>query len=71
MNELVFEKFSQNLELLDKLLATKHAILIEGNYWHDNHFGICSCIKCYGKVQPMNVLGKILMDVREYFKNKK
>jgi hypothetical protein len=45
MLELVRIKFSDP-ELLEKLLNTKNYILVEGNYWHDNHFGNCSCQYC-------------------------
>jgi ribA/ribD-fused uncharacterized protein len=64
MRKLVLEKFIQNPELAKKLLATSDALLIEGNYWHDNYFGICSCKECHEGEQPQNILGKILMDVR-------
>lgn len=64
MAELVYEKFKQNSELSKKLIETDNAILIEGNYWHDNYFGICSCNKCHEGEQPLNILGEILMDVR-------
>lgn len=64
MANLVYEKFKQNPELTKMLIETGDAILIEGNYWHDNYFGICSCVKCHEGEQPMNMLGEILMDVR-------
>jgi predicted NAD-dependent protein-ADP-ribosyltransferase YbiA (DUF1768 family) len=38
--------------------------LIEGNYWHDNCWGSCTCIKCADRPKQ-NALGKILMLVRE------
>lgn len=57
MEELVWAKFSIP-ELKEKLLATGDAILIEGNWWNDTFWGICK-----GKGQ--NILGKILMNVRE------
>lgn len=59
MREIVFEKFSQNYDLADKLLATDTAELVEGNAWHDYFWGVCN-----GKGQ--NQLGKILMEVRDY-----
>ena len=49
-----------------KLLATDNELLIEGNNWHDNTWGRCSCsrITCI-KAQPgKNYLGLLLMDVR-------
>lgn len=65
MRELVFAKFWQNPDIARKLLDTKDAILIEGNYWHDNYFGVCTCRGCHEGEQPKNMLGLILMDVRE------
>ena len=64
MEPLVYEKFKQNPELAKMLIETGDAILIEGNYWHDNYFGLCSCVKCHEGEQPLNMLGEILMMVR-------
>jgi predicted NAD-dependent protein-ADP-ribosyltransferase YbiA (DUF1768 family) len=50
------------------LLSTGDMELTEGNWWHDNFYGSCSCVKCGGKGQ--NNLGKILMDVRLNLKQK-
>lgn len=63
MRELVYKKFSQNSKLKAKLLETGDAELIEGNTWHDNIWGSCSCAKCFKK-DGENHLGKILMEVR-------
>ena len=46
------------------LLATGDATLIEGNDWHDNYWGACSCDKCADK-RKLNVLGNLLMKVRK------
>lgn len=62
MLELLRLKF-QNPFLRHKLLATGEAILIEGNTWHDRFYGICRCTKCNN--QGLNVLGKLLMQVRD------
>jgi ribA/ribD-fused uncharacterized protein len=51
-------------ELREKLLATGDAELIEGNWWHDNVWGNCSCDKCREKT-GQNWLGKILMGIRD------
>ena len=56
-------KFSQNSELKEKLLSTNDSLLIEGNNWHDNTWGNCSCEKCE-HIAGQNLLGKILMQVR-------
>ncbi len=57
MYQIVFNKFSLNDDLKEKLLATGDAELIEGNTWNDIYWGICN-----GRGQ--NKLGKILMEVR-------
>jgi len=61
---VVDEKFKQN-ERLHTMLANKTAgyDLVEGNWWHDNYWGDCSCDKCKD-VLGQNKLGKILMKVR-------
>ena len=70
MNWGVREKF-KNEELAQLLIDTDGHELIEGNWWHDNFYGSCSCSKCGNKGE--NHLGKILMTVREElkFKNQK
>jgi ribA/ribD-fused uncharacterized protein len=63
MEEFLRQKFSSpNLKM--KLLATRDHELTEGNYWHDNFWGDCYCKKCK-TVQGMNMLGKLLMKIRE------
>lgn len=66
MRDILIEKFTQNPELLKKLKATGDANLIEGNTWHDNTWGDCSCEKCR-KIQGHNMLGNILMWIREAY----
>ena len=51
-------------ERRDKLLATGDAVLIEGNTWHDQHFGDCRC-HAHKDIPGENILGKLLMQVRE------
>lgn len=55
-------------ELREKLLATGDEVLVEGNTWHDNEWGCCTCAQCKEKVK-LNTLGKLLMRVREEIKN--
>jgi len=62
MGTLVLQKFSKNLDLRSRLLATGDAILEEGNWWGDNFWGM---FRGKGK----NHLGKILMQVRETIRN--
>ncbi len=57
----------QDVTLRDKLLETYPKYIIEGNVWHDNHFGVClleDCDKCRDK-KGKNILGHLLMKVRE------
>lgn len=58
MKDIVFAKFSQNEDIKEKLLATNKIYLEEGNTWGDRIWGTVN-----GKGQ--NLLGKILMEVRE------
>ena len=50
-------------ELREKLVATGDEWLIEGNTWHDNYWGDCSCPKCAG-IKGKNTLGYLLCVVR-------
>ena len=63
MLDCVREKF-KNPVLRAKLINTAQLKLIEGNTWHDNCWGNCSCEKCKNK-QGRNLLGQILMKVRD------
>jgi len=56
--------------LREKLLATGDAYLEEGNHWHDNRWGRCTCEKCKNK-EAKNWLGKILMTIRDEVKEEK
>ena len=58
---VVYNKFSQNPDLANKLLATEDLYLIEGNNWNDRYWGVC-------KGKGYNRLGVILMMVREKLK---
>ena len=62
MNEILRAKFSVP-ELAEKLLTTGDAYLEEGNRWHDNRWGNCTCERCSAK-EGQNQLGKILMNIR-------
>ena len=68
MYKVLTLKFSQNPDLAKKLLKTKDTYLIEGNYWHDNFWGICICLTCK-TIKPKiykdgNQLGQLLMHLR-------
>jgi ribA/ribD-fused uncharacterized protein len=62
MRNLLIQKFNI-IELKEKLLQTKNINLIEGNYWHDNFWGNCTCQKCT-HIAGQNNLGKLLMEIR-------
>ena len=53
-------------ELAKLLLSTDDAKLVEGNFWHDYFWGVCSCDKC--NYTGYNYLGKLLMKVRSDLK---
>lgn len=50
-------------DLREKLRATGDEYLIEGNWWHDNTWGDCSCERCKA-TRGRNELGRLLMQVR-------
>ena len=62
MEELLNQKFSNSNLELQALLKETSGEIVEGNYWHDNFFGVCVCEKCNN--QGMNHLGKLLMKIR-------
>ena len=65
MEECLRSKFADPV-LKQKLLATGDEELVEGNYWHDNTYGNCSCERCKDVV-GRNMLGNILMKLRTEF----
>ena len=52
-----------DIELREKLRKTGDEMLVEGNYWHDNTWGDCSCEQCRN-IPGQNRLGRLLMQVR-------
>lgn len=64
MYDICLIKFTTSLSLASKLLATNDTTLIEGNHWHDNYWGDCSCKKCKN-IHGNNQLGKTLMQIRD------
>jgi ribA/ribD-fused uncharacterized protein len=56
-------KFNMNIDLRDKLVETEGE-LIEGNKWHDNYWGNCTCDKCKD-IEGQNKLGVMLMRIRD------
>lgn len=57
-------KFNADYPLASRLIDTGDAILIEGNNWHDNYWGKCSCGPCVAFHPGQNKLGELLMEVR-------
>lgn len=62
MSRIVFEKFSSNAVLKEKLLETGDKYLEETLWWQDSYWGVDY------KLGGENNLGKILMKVREFLK---
>lgn len=56
------EKFLSPL-LATKLMVTYPHHLVEGNRWHDNYWGNCSCTRCKN-IPGKNMLGRLLEKVR-------
>ena len=57
MYSVVFDKFSRNSDLKKLLIETGNKYLEETNHWGDIFYGVCNGV-------GLNILGKILMDVR-------
>ena len=64
MEQLVRAKFFQHPDLAKQLIATGTQQLVEGNHWHDNEWGNCTCVEC-ASIAGQNMLGQILMAVRQ------
>lgn len=63
MEEGVQQKFLNNPKLQDKLNDTGDLLLIEGNHWHDQFWGNCTCEK-HDDTPGKNALGILLMRTR-------
>jgi ribA/ribD-fused uncharacterized protein len=68
MCDLVTLKFARGTDLAAKLLATRDAILVEGNTWGDTYWGKS---KVGGVITGRNHLGRILMTVRSLLRHPK
>lgn len=69
MHDVLTAKFTSNPDLTKRLLGTSDRVLVEGNLWHDNYWGCCSCSRC-GRGSGQNMLGRLLMQVREELRMK-
>lgn len=65
MRDLLLQKF-EDPTLQEKLLATGDAVLIEGNDWGDDFWGMVYA-KDSGELVGQNILGQLLMDVRDHY----
>ena len=65
MEEILRAKFTQNPDLMEKLLATKQALIVEGNNWKDTFWGFDVNLG-YGQ----NMLGQLLMKIRAEYQGK-
>lgn len=63
MERILKMKFSDP-ELRLRLKNTSGEELIEGNYWHDQFWGTCICLK-HKNIKGENMLGKLLMKIRD------
>jgi ribA/ribD-fused uncharacterized protein len=62
MMMLIRQKVADHPEIAMALIATGDENLVEQNWWHDNYWGNCTCLRCYHTGE--NHLGKIWMTVR-------
>lgn len=62
MRKVLLYKFDQNPNLKKQLMATGDSELIEGNWWKDHFWGVCNGV-------GENNLGKLLMELRDYYGN--
>ena len=63
MESIVEAKFRYSQVLAGQLVATRGSLIVEGNIWHDQTWGSCSCER-HRDIPGDNALGVILMTVR-------
>jgi ribA/ribD-fused uncharacterized protein len=64
MDAMLRQKFRRGSEMAEKLRATGDQLIVEGNRWHDNFWGICACPSCVNR-DGYNHLGNLLMKIRK------
>jgi ribA/ribD-fused uncharacterized protein len=64
MAYFVTKKFRDHDALASYLIATRSQMIVEGNVWHDNIWGNCTCGRRECAEPGLNWLGIILMTVR-------
>lgn len=63
MRDIIAIKFTKGTELGHRLVGTGSEILVEGNTWHDQFWGSCTCPDHIND-PGHNALGKVLMQQR-------
>lgn len=64
MRVTIGSKFLNNIDLRGQLIITGNAVLIEGNNWHDQTWGNCTCGRKQCDEPGKNLLGVLLMQLR-------
>ena len=64
MLRLLLQKFAPGTQAHTTLSSTKGKWLVEGNRWHDNYWGNCTCDRCV-HIVGQNKLGLLLMQIRD------
>jgi ribA/ribD-fused uncharacterized protein len=67
MGTIIYSKFTQHEDIRQTLMSTDNWLLIEGNWWGDRKWGMVKN-KQTGEWEGENILGKILMMVRDIFR---
>ena len=62
MKALVRAKIEDHPDIGMALISTGGINLVEQNWWHDNYWGNCTCLRCFRNGD--NELGKIWMELR-------
>lgn len=71
MFNLLAQKFVPGSQLAWQLVQTGEGLLVEGNTWHDNTYGICGCENtgngkgCTSPPTGKSQLGEMLMEIRK------
>ena len=67
MGVIVYSKFTQHKDIRQTLISTGNRLIVEGNWWNDQKWGMCKDRQT-GFWEGDNLLGKILMMVRDIFR---
>lgn len=65
MEQVLWAKFTCHPGRIEALLSTEDALLVEGNHWHDQHWGCCMCGREKCAEPGQNHLGRLLMELRD------